>query len=275
MRLKRLSRINIGPEMPMWLSHLIRLSRPRSLSSASTGKRAVYVQHVEFEVAPGKLAEWASYVRNYLAVQARQPGGVSFRVLRLLNESNRFISLRTWLTQEDALRARESAEVQLAGKPARDGGFYASPARWTEHRLWDMVWGLAGPTTFAPAGRYVHHVSGGVGPGKLDAWQAYSRTFVAVMARQPGLVSHETLRSMTDANRFIAMRTHVSEAAAQVGPEFEPAAEVKLAAKPARSMNVYEGGEPTVSWACEVYDGVWGVAGPQAYDAFMRSLEPV
>ena len=62
---------------------------------------------------------------------------------------------------------------------------------------------------------------------------------------------------------------------APVGPEFEPAAEVKLAAKPARSMNVYEGGEPTVSWACEVYDGVWGVAGPQAYDAFMRSLEPV
>ncbi len=29
MRLRRLSRINIGPEMPMWLSHLMRLSRPR------------------------------------------------------------------------------------------------------------------------------------------------------------------------------------------------------------------------------------------------------
>lgn len=235
----------------------------------------MYVEHVEFEVAPGKLAEWAPYVRNYLAVQARQPGGVSFRILHLLDAIDTFISLRTWLTKEDALRARESPEIQMAGKPARDGGFYATAARWTEHALLDMVWGLTGPAPFATPGRYVHHVSGVVGRGKLDAWWAYSRTFVAVMARQPGLVSHETLRPLADANRFIAMRTHMSATDARVGPEFKPPAEVKLATEPARSLNVYQGAPPTVSHACEVYDVVWGVAGPQAYDAFMRSLEPV
>ncbi|MEE9286193.1 MAG: antibiotic biosynthesis monooxygenase family protein [Dehalococcoidia bacterium] len=236
----------------------------------------MFVQHVEFEVVPEKRAHWEPYVRNYLAVQARQPGGVSFRILRLLDEPNKFISLRTWLSREDARRAGESPEAQLAGRPALEGGFYQDrPARWTEHELLDMVWGRAGPDPFGTPGRYVHHIAGAVASGKLDEWRVYSRTFVAVMARQPGLVSHETLRSSADAQRFIALRTHMSQADARIGPEFEPPAEVKLAAAPARSLHVYEGSPPSVARPCEVYDVVWGVAGPWAYDQFMANLEPV
>ncbi len=235
----------------------------------------MHIQHVEFEVVPGKFGEWELYLRNYLGVLARQPGGVSFRVLRIASEQHKFISLRTWLSQADAQRAREAPELALAGKPARDGGFYAGkPAVWMEYSLLDMVWGHEAASFIQP-GIYADHIVAGVGPGKWERWRPYARNFLSVMARQPGVVCEEMLRSLANPDRFIALRVFVSKEAGQVGPEFKPAAEMKLATEPAEAGKVYEGGPGATYRMCTLYDAVWGVAGAQAYDQFMRALKPV
>lgn len=236
----------------------------------------MYIQHVDFEVVPEKLTEWQPYLRNYLAVQARQRGGVFFRVLRDLDRPYKYISLRTWLTKADALRAGESAEAQLAGKPARDGGFYAGrPAVWAEYEIADLVWGTQGPEASTHAGLFVHHLRSGVGPGKFATWLPYGRNFLSVMARQRGVVSVEILRNPAEPDRFVALRTYADRQSSRVGPEFEPTVEVQLVIDSGKALGVYEGAAPVVYSNLELYDAIWGQAGPGAYDAFMRCLGPV
>ena len=238
--------------------------------------RPLFVHQVEFEVAPGKLPEWRSYIPGYLGAQSRMPGSVSFRVLEDKGTPNRFFSIRTWLSKEDAMRAKESPESQLAGQPARDGGFYdGMPVRHEEFELLDMVWGLEGPTAFATQGLAAQHIVTGPGPGLYDLWRPYARNFASVMARQTGLVCHETYRSLADPERIVVLRTFRSTDAANAGPEYAPPKEVKLAAKPAKDLGVYEGHVPAVRTECELFDAVWGQAGQAAYDRFIMDLEPV
>jgi quinol monooxygenase YgiN len=235
----------------------------------------MYIQHVEFEVVPETFERWRPYLHNYLAAMARQPGGVSFRVLKTESPQHKFISIRVWLSKEDAERAMASPEIQLVRQVAVDGGFYAGkPAVWTECELLDMVWGWK-REAFVRKGAYVDHIMGGVGPGKWDLWRPYARNFVSVIARQPGVVSHETFRFLADPMRFFVLRSFASREAGKAGPEFQPPAEMKLATVPAEQRKVYEGGPGTKYHACEVWDAVWGAAGEQAYDVFMRGLKPV
>jgi quinol monooxygenase YgiN len=235
----------------------------------------MFVEQIEFEVVPEWLAEWRVYVRTYLAALAREPGGVSFRILRNADAENRFISLRTWLSKDDAERSRQGPASRLAAKPSRDGGYYAGrPMVRTELGVIDMVWGLSGSGLFLDRRNFVQHLKSGFGPGKHDLWLPYVRNFGSVFARQPGVVALEILRSPAEAQRYIAVRTYACRDAARVGPEAQPADEVRLAVEAGMQRKVYEGGPGVVYTNCDVADAVWGAAGQEAYDRYMRGLKP-
>lgn len=235
----------------------------------------MFLHHVQFEVVPERLAAWERYIPDYLAVQAKQPGGVSFRILKVLGHGYRYIALREWLTKGDSERGKANPEVFAAGRPAREGGFYAGPAVWTDYDVFDMVWGTRGSGEFMKAGLYVQEVRGGVAPEKYAAWRPYQRNFMSVMARQPGVVAEEACALSTDRHRFIFLRTFSNRQAADVTPEITPSAEVDLARKPAADLRLYEGGPGTQITNCSVYASVWGREGPQAYQRFMEGLQAV
>ncbi len=233
----------------------------------------MFLHHVQFDVAPEKFAAWERYIPEYLAVQAKQSGGVSFRILKVTSKDFRYIALRQWLTKADAERAKANPEVFEAGRPAREGGFYAGPAAWNEYALFDMVWGIRGSGEFMKPALYVQQVEGGVAPAKYTAWRPYARNFMSVMARQAGVVSEEAFALSSDRHRFLFLRTFTSRQDANVSPEISPSAEVNLARKPAADMKLYEGGPGTHITNCSVYASVWGREGPQACQRFMEGLQ--
>jgi heme-degrading monooxygenase HmoA len=234
----------------------------------------VFLHHVQFDVVPEKFAAWERYLPDYLATQARQPGGVSFRILKVVGKDFQYIALRQWLTKDAAERAQASPEVFEAGRPARENGYYAGPAAWAEYELFDMVWGVRGGSEFMKPGLYVQQVEGGVAPAKYATWRPYARNFLSVMARQPGVVGEEAFALRNDHHRFIFLRTFLSQQDANLTPEISPSAEVTLARKPAADMRLYEGGPGTHITNCSVYASVWGKEGPQACQRFMEGLKP-
>ena len=234
----------------------------------------MFLHHVEFKVAPETLESWQRYIPGYLGAMARLPGSVSFRVLADRAKPNRFFSLRTWLSQAHAEQAKAMPESVLAGQPGRDGSFYEGmPVSHEEFQVLDMVWGLEGSAPFAIPGHAAQHIVTGPGPGKFEAWRPYARNFASVMARQPGLVSHETLRSLADPDKIVVLRTFRGMEEAQAGPEYDPPAEVRLA-QVAAHLGVYEGAKPAVRTECRLFDVVWGLEGPLAYDEMMAGLQP-
>ncbi len=238
----------------------------------------MFVEQIEFQVRPEKLAEWEVYVRTCLAALAREPGGVSFRMLRDLDwpQRNKLISLRSWISKGVAERSRTaSPEATLAAAPSREGGFYTGmPMTRTEHSLWDMVWGLAGPERFVRRGGFLQRLKSGFGPGKEAQWTPYARNFVSVFARQPGVVALELLRPVEGGNRYVAVRTYLAREDARAGPEAQPSAELRLAVEAGQQLKVYEGGPGVAYTNCEVVDALWGAAGQEAYHRYMRSLRP-
>lgn len=234
----------------------------------------MFLHHVRLEVVPEKFAAWERYIPNYLATQAMQPGGVSFRILKVLGRDYAYIALRQWLAKDHAERAKADPKVFEAGRPAREGGFYAGPATWTEYELFDMVWGVRGHSEFMKLGLYVQQVESGVAPAKYAAWRPYARNFMSVMARQAGVVGEEAFALGSDRHRFIFLRTFFSRQDAKVSPEISPSAEVSLARKPAADMKLYEGGPGTHITNCSVYASVWGKEGPQACQRFIEGLQP-
>src|SRR5262249_4521157 len=159
---------------------------------------ALRILQVELEAPRDREHAWLAAQREQLAALARAPGGVCFRLWRELGAPGRFLWLENWQTPEDARASRQRA-----------GG-----ARLGQFDLLDMAWGRDADAFLRP-GIHADHIRAGVGPGKWHDWRVYSRNFVSVMARQPGLVTHETLHCCEDALGFVALRTLVSRAAAR------------------------------------------------------------
>jgi hypothetical protein len=137
-----------------------------------------------------------------------------------------------------------------------------------------MVWGLAGQEHFVRPGGFLQHLKSGFGPGKEALWTPYVRNFSSVFARQPGVVALELLRPVEGGTRYVAVRTYLAREDARVGPEAQPAAELRLAVDAGQQRKVYEGSPGVVYTNCEMVDAVWGAVGQEAYDRYMRSLRP-
>lgn len=215
---------------------------------------------VELEVPADREHAWLASIGEQLALLAREPGAVSFRVWREIDAPGRFLWLETWL------RAEHAAD--------RISRHRAEGARAESFGLLDMAWGREAGA-FLRLGGYADHISAGVAPGKWEQWRPYARNFVSVMARQPGMVAHEMLRCDVEPERFVALRTLVSRDAARVGPEFDPPQEVKLATEPAETRQVYAGGPIPAYRSLELVSATWGACGRAAYDRLMHELEPV
>lgn len=237
----------------------------------------MYLQEIEVEVGRGKLEDWLVNSRVYLGALARQPGGVWFRILRSLDDGNRFISLRGWVDKEASERAWRSPELAWASAQAKALDFYGrNPVARREHEVLDFTWGPRGPGVFPGEGRVVHHVTGGVGTGKYGAWRPYSRLLFAVMTRQPGVASFEIMRPAAEPEGFFVLRSFMSAGDERGAPGGgNTPAEVKYALDPVEKYGLYEGARPAVSRRFAVHDMVWGAAGAGAVQSFMESLKPV
>jgi quinol monooxygenase YgiN len=236
----------------------------------------MYIQQVEVQVEPERLELWDAHVRNYLAVSARQPGGVWFRTLRFVDDPYRFLHIRAWLTREDHQRSWDSLEMDMAGRFARENPLYGGrPIFRSDFELMDMVWGPKGPGVYPSEGRYVHHITGRVGAGKYAQWRPYSRTLFGVMARQPGIASFEIMRPGTDLEGFLVLRSFLSEDDQHYGPGPEASVEVQYATEPVRTYDLYAGAEPAVVRKCTLHDMVWGLEGARACQEFMEGLQPI
>ena len=247
----------------------------------------MYIQQVEVQVEPEQYDLWDAHVRNYFDVSARQPGGVWFRTLRFVDDPYRFLHIRAWLTKEDHQRSWDSLEMDLAGRFAREVSFYGGRAVVrSDFELMDMVWGPRGPGVYPgpvppdsrsnrSEGRYVHHITGRVGPGKYEQWRPYSRTLFGVMARQPGIASFEIMRPATDPDGFLVLRSFLSEDDQHYGPGPDASTEVRYATDPVRKYDLYAGAEPAVIRKCTLHDMVWGVEGARACQEFMEGLQPI
>ena len=116
----------------------------------------MFVHWIEFEIAPGKVEAWETYVPPYLQVQAIQPGGVCFRVMRAVDGSRRGVAWRVWLTDADGERAKASPEIIAAGAPARDQKLYSGPgAAWRPRELYRFEAGDSWPGSFLQPGLVV------------------------------------------------------------------------------------------------------------------------
>ena len=237
----------------------------------------MYLQEIEVEVARGKLDDWLVNSRVYLGALARQPGGVWFRILRSLDDENRFISMRAWVDKDASEQAWRSAELAWATAQAKAIDFYEGTAmQRREHEVLDFTWGPQGPGVFPGAGRVIHHVTGGVGPGKYAAWRPYSRLLFAVMARQPGVASFEIMRPAENPEKFLVLRSFMSAAEEQGAPGgANTPEEVRYALDPVEKYGLYAGAVPAVSRRFALHDMVWGMAGAEAMQSFMESLKPI
>lgn len=237
----------------------------------------MYVQQTNLEVAPKKLELWLPHARNQLSVLARQSGLVSVRMLRAIDNANRFLFLRTWRDKEAARQVLASAEVQHVDKPLMDPSLYKSSVEMRDFELLDMVWGRSGPSAFSRLGVFLNHIEFEVVPEKFDNnWRPYARNFLSVIARQPELVAEEILRSTDNPHRCIAIRSYAGKENSYIGPEWKPSIELKLSTKPAEDWQVYDHSKfPPKYTDCQVADMVWGPSGAKDYEDFMDSLVPV
>lgn len=241
------------------------------------------MRQVELDVEPAQVPAFRACFGAGFAVLARQPGGVWFRLLQEAERPNRFIGLSAWTdmaSMERGLQAPEFLWV-MQGREGRPE-FWSSPAIHTDFNLLDMVWGLKGPEVYPGKGRTVHHIVGGVGPGKWGLWRTYSRNFFATMGRQLGIASFEIYRpadggpgyAAGQAPRFLVVRGFMGEADEVVAPGQTASNEVQFAVAPVEKYKLYEGAEKAVTRRCEVVEMVWGMEGAKAIRGFIEAAQP-
>ena len=231
------------------------------------------MRQVELDVEPAQVPAFRACFAAAFGVLARQAGGVWFRLLQESERPNRFIGLSAWTDTASMERGRQAPEylwVMQAG-PQK---FWRSPAIHTDFNLLDMVWGLKGAEVYPGKGRTVHHIVGGVGPGKWALWRTYSRNFFATMGRQPGIASFEIYRPADGAERFLVVRGFMGKADEAVAPGQTASNEVQFAVAPVEKYKLYEGAEKTVTRRCEVVDMVWGAEGTRAIKGVMEAAKP-
>lgn len=266
------------------------------------------LRQAELDVDPQQVEPFLTCFRAAFAVLARQPGGIWFRMLREADHPTHFICFSAWTDTESMERGRQAPDYLWVMQP-RPGqpSFYRSPAVHTDYYALDMVWGLKGPDVYPGSGRTVHHITGGVGPGKWAPWRAYSRNLFSTMARQPGIASFEIYRPADGSESFLVLRGFMHKEAESVAPggaasvvaregarppgaetdeaisrgrrvAIEPAdlsrLELSFALDPVAKHQLYAGAAPAVTRRCDVVDMVWGMAGAQAIRQFIESRQP-
>ncbi len=234
----------------------------------------MFLQYVEVEVKPEKLDVFTALSRAFLGAIARQPGGVTFRIFRFVDNPLAFASVRLWRSKAEADAVWESPHMALMERMSGGMDLFSATriGGMQQFELIDMAWGLKGPAAFPGEGRFVHWVSGRLLPENYPGWRTSSRNIIATVSRQPGTASFEHFRPVGEATGFVVIRTYLSQSdEPMVGLGASP--EMQWVNEPTRRLEFYKGVPAPAVRKAYLHDMVWGAAGA-ACQEFMEGNRP-